>query len=36
MGEWRDLLLMDILREEFIEENREFIEKIKKLNKVII
>lgn len=36
MGEWRDLLLMDILREEFIEKNREFIEKIKKLNKVII
>ncbi|BFI73743.1 hypothetical protein YN1_7300 [Nanoarchaeota archaeon] len=36
MGEWRDLLLMEILREEFIEENKELIEKIKKLNNIII
>ncbi len=36
MGEWRDILLMEILREEFLEENKEFIEKIKKINRITI
>ena len=36
MGKYRDLLLMGLLAREFIEKEKEFIEKIKKINGIII